>query len=116
MIPVESSANWDVVRQFAKLTANAMEQRWPDRNTSNLRKEQRQGKIFIDWIRNGRSATSVAPYSLRARTGAAVSMPIRWDELDLLAPDGISMKNALERITEKDPWKDFYLTKQRLKQ
>ena len=115
VIPVEPFANWDIVRNFAKLTATAMEQRWPDRYTSNPRKEQRKGKIFIDWIRNGRGATSVAPYSLRARKGAPVSMPIRWDELDLLTPNGINMMDALKRITEKDPWKDFFQTKQRLK-
>ena len=115
VIPVEPIANWDIVRKFARLTANVMEQRWPDRYTSNPRKEQRKGKVFIDWIRNGRSATSVAPYSLRARKGAPVSMPIRWDELDLLAPNGINMRDAINKIAEEDPWKDFSQTKQRLK-
>ena len=114
VIPLEPVADWDTVRNFAKLTANAMEQRWADRYTSNLRKEQRKGKVFIDWIRNGRSATSVAPYSLRARKGAPVSMPIRWDELDIFTPNGIKMMDALKRIAEQDPWKDFFQTRQRL--
>lgn len=114
VIPVEPLADWEAVRNFAKLTAVAMEQRCPDRYTSNSRKEKRKGKIFIDWIRNGRSATSVAPYSLRARKGAPVSMPIRWDELNVIAPNAINMSAALEKIKEDDPWKDFFQTKQRL--
>jgi bifunctional non-homologous end joining protein LigD len=92
-----------------------MEQKWPDRYTSNVRKSQRKNRIFIDWIRNGRGATSVAPYSLRARKGATVSMPIAWDELDTAAPDGFNIENALKRLGGKDPWKDFYKTDQRLK-
>lgn len=114
VIPVEPVADWEIVRNFAKLTATAMEQRWPDRYTSNLRKEKRKGKIFIDWIRNGRGATSVAAYSIRARKGAPVSMPIRWEELDTVEPNGISMIDALKMLAEEDPWKDFYQNKKRI--
>ena len=92
-----------------------MEQQWPDRYTSNVRKNKRANKIFIDWIRNGRGATSVAPYSIRARKGAQVSMPITWEELDTVAPDGVNMADALSRIDGNDPWKDFFQTNQRLK-
>jgi bifunctional non-homologous end joining protein LigD len=92
-----------------------MEQKWPDRYTSNVRKSQRKNRIFIDWIRNGRGATSVAPYSLRARKGATVSMPIAWEELDTVAPDGFNIENALTRLGGKDPWKDFYKIDQRFK-
>ncbi|MNE70276.1 putative DNA ligase-like protein [compost metagenome] len=93
---------------FAKRVAQVMEQKWPDRYTSNVRKAKRTDKIFIDWIRNGRGATSIAPYSIRARIGAKVSMPIAWDELDMVAPDGINMAEALLRIAGSDPWKDFF--------
>ena len=92
-----------------------MEQKWPDCYTSNVRKVNRKGRIFIDWIRNGRGATSVAPYSIRARKGAKVSMPIRWDELDQIAPDGIAMRDALARIQGADPWEGFFQTRQFLK-
>jgi bifunctional non-homologous end joining protein LigD len=92
-----------------------MEQKWPNRYTSNVRKAKRANKIFIDWIRNGRGATSVAPYSIRAREGARVSMPITWDELDTVTPNGISMADALVRIGRDDPWKDFFLHDQFLK-
>ena len=92
-----------------------MEQKWPDRYTSNVRKVKRKNKIFIDWIRNGRGATSIAPYSIRARRGARVSMPITWKELDTVAPDGIDMANALSRMNGDDPWEDFFRITQRLK-
>lgn len=115
MVPLKPSVEWDVFHGFARRVAEVMEQKWPDRYTSNVRKANRKNKIFIDWIRNGRGATSVAPYSLRARKGARVSMPISWNELDSVAPDAISIKEALLRIDGPDPWKDFHLNDQRLK-
>lgn len=115
VVPFEPSVEWDVFHDFAKSIAVVMENKWPERYTSNIRKEKRKGKIFIDWIRNARGATSVAPYSLRARDGAYVSMPIEWKELDKIAPNGVDMAGALKRIKSADPWKDFYKTSQSLK-
>ena len=115
VVPFEPSAEWDAFHDFARRIAEVMEQQWPDRYTSNVRKEKRKGKIFIDWIRNGRGATSVAPYSLRARKGAPVSMPILWEELDTVAPNGVDLADALRRIDGDDPWKDFFRIDQRLK-
>jgi len=90
---------------FAKSVAMVMEKRWPKRYTSNSRKVNRRGKIFVDWMRNGRGATSIAPYSVRAKAGARVSMPISWEELDTISPDDITMNNALERVKLFDnPW------------
>lgn len=110
VVPLKPVMTWDKFHDFAKRVAEVMEQKWPDRYTSNVRKASRTGKIFIDWIRNGRGATSIAPYSIRARKGANVSMPIAWDELDTVAPDGINMADALLRIGGNDPWKDFFQT------
>jgi bifunctional non-homologous end joining protein LigD len=115
VVPLMPAASWDAVHDFARQVAEVMEQKWPDRYTSNVRKAKRTGKIFIDWIRNGRGATSVAPYSLRARKGARVSMPIGWEELHTVAPDSIKMEDALLRIGGKDPWKDFFQNHQMLK-
>lgn len=115
VVPLIPSVTWDVFYDFSRRVAEVMEQKWPDRYTSNVRKAKRKGKIFIDWIRNGRGATSIAPYSLRARDGAKVSMPISWDELDVVAPDGINMSDALLRIEKNDPWKDFFQNNQMLK-
>ncbi|MFD0715523.1 non-homologous end-joining DNA ligase [Paenibacillus sp. GCM10027626] len=108
VVPLKPVMSWDTLHGFARRVAEVMEQKWPDRYTSNARKANRAGKIFIDWIRNGRGATSIAPYSIRARKGAKVSMPIAWDELDIVAPDGINMADALLRSGGHDPWKDFF--------
>jgi bifunctional non-homologous end joining protein LigD len=115
VVPLKPTVNWDIFYDFARRVVEVMEQKWPDRYTSNIRKTSRTGKIFIDWIRNGRGATSIAPYSLRARKGAKVSMPILWNELDTIAPDGINMWDVLKRVDEKDPWQDFFERNQTLK-
>jgi bifunctional non-homologous end joining protein LigD len=115
VVPLKPSVSWDVFHDFARRVVQVMEQRWPDRYTSNVRKDKRTNKIFIDWIRNGRGATSIAPYSLRARKKAGVSMPIAWDELDKVAPDGVDMAEALRRMGGNDPWEGFFLNNQQLK-
>lgn len=115
VVPLKPAAPWEGFHNFARQVAEVMEQKWPDRYTSNVRKAKRTNKIFIDWIRNGRGATSIAPYSLRARNGAGVSMPIAWDELDTVAPDGVNMAEALRRIGGHDPWSDFFQNHQQLK-
>lgn len=115
VVPLKPSADWDKFHDFAKQIAEVMENKWPDRYTSNVRKAKRKGKIFIDWIRNARGATSIAPYSLRARKGAKVSMPISWHELYTVAPNGINIEDALIRIEGKDPWEDFFQNNQMLK-
>lgn len=115
VVPLKPAVAWDGFHDFARRVAEVMEQKWPDRYTSNVRKAKRTDKIFIDWIRNGRGATSIAPYSLRARNGAGVSMPIAWAELDTVAPDGVNMAEALRRIGGNDPWNDFFRNNQQLK-
>lgn len=116
VVPFKPSVDWDTFYDFAKRIAVVMEAKWPDRYTSNVRKSSRRGKIFIDWIRNGRGATSISPYSLRARDGARVSLPISWEELDTVAPDGIGMEEALARVRRgEDPWRDFYRIEQRMR-
>ena len=115
VVPLKPSGSWEVVHDFSQNVAKVMEKKWPDRYTSNVRKAKRTNKIFIDWIRNGRGATSVAPYSIRARIGAKVSMPVSWDELDMVAPDGINMAEALRRIEGNDPWDGFFQNNQQIK-
>ncbi|BCJ94196.1 DNA ligase D [Anaerocolumna cellulosilytica] len=115
VVPLIPSVGWTVFHDFSRGVAAVMEQKWPDRYTSNVRKAKRTGKIFIDWIRNGRGATSIAPYSIRARKGARVSMPIGWDELDRIAPDSIDMAEAVRRMNGGDPWADFLKSNQMLK-
>lgn len=115
VIPFKAVPDWERFHQFAKRMAESMEAAWPDRYTSDMRKTHRTGKIFIDWLRNTKGATTVAPYSVRAREGAPVSMPIAWEELDLVAPNGISMSEAVAGLQRKDPWVGLPDTVQQLK-
>ena len=107
LVPIKD-VTWNKFRNIAKNIALLMESKWPDKYTTNIRKDKRKNKIFIDWVRNTKGATSIAPYSLRARKNAPVSMPIRWNELDKIKPNQIKMKDAIDRIKLSDPWKDFF--------
>lgn len=115
VVPFKPSADWEKFHDFANNVAIIMETKWPEKYTSNIRKDSRKGRIFIDWVRNGRGATSVAPYSLRARPGAKVSMPILWTELESVAPNGVDMFEALKRLKKKDPWQNIFKTDQQLR-
>ena len=99
--------NWTSFQEFAHNIANLMAKKWPEKYTSKMSKKERKNKIFIDWIRNTKKATSVAPYSVRLRKSIPVSMPIKWSELDKIKPNEITMKKALERLKRKDPWQDL---------
>ncbi|HHT45477.1 MAG TPA: DNA ligase D, partial [Fastidiosipila sp.] len=113
VVPFKPSASWEDARTFSQNVAKAMEAKWPKKYTSNMRKEKRKGKVFVDWIRNGRGATSVAPYSLRARPGAPISCPIGWSELDTIGPADITLENIGSR-SRKQPWRQFFSVSQRL--
>ncbi len=80
----------------------------PDKYTTNMRKNKREKKIFIDYFRNKEGATSVAPYSLRLKSGASISCPIKWSELDTIKPKDITIKNISTRLKRKNPWADFF--------
>lgn len=115
LVPFKPTSSWEAFRDFARCVAEVMQQRWPDRYTTNMRKVHRKGKIFVDWLRNGRGATSIAPYSIRAREHARVSMPIAWDKLDRIAPDDVDMDEAIKRMNCENPWKGFFDVEQALK-
>ena len=79
--PLDQSADWPAVKSFAERFSRAIAEKFPDEFTANIRKNQRTGRIFIDWLRNQRGATAVLPYSVRAREGAPVAAPIDWSEV-----------------------------------
>jgi len=111
LVPLKPSADWDAVKDFAHDFARALEQAAPDRYTATLSKKARTGKIFVDYLRNGRGSTTVAPYSSRAKKGATVSMPVTWPELEKgIAPNAFPIGDAstLEELKKADPWKDFF--------
>lgn len=107
VVPLRSKITWRNARSIARNIARLMEATWPDKYTSNMKKSKRKGKIFIDWVRNIKGATSVAPYSLRLRKKATVSMPIKWSELDKIKPDEITIDKAIKILNRVDPWKNF---------
>ncbi|MDX8458138.1 DNA ligase D [Mesorhizobium humile] len=111
LVPLKPSAEWDAVKDFAHDFARALEQAAPDRYTATLSKKARTGKIFVDYLRNGRGSTTVAPYSSRAKKGATVSMPVTWAELEKgLAPNAFPLGDAstLAQLKKADPWKEFF--------
>ena len=81
IVPLEPLAEWDEVRDFAKTFCTALAEASPERFTVALPKAQRRGRIFLDFLRNQRTATAILPYSARARPGMPVAAPVTWDEL-----------------------------------
>lgn len=115
VIPIQRRSEWTQAKEFTKAIAKDLERRYPDRFIANMSKGKRKGKIFIDYLRNGRGATSVAAYSTRAREGAPVSVPIGWDELTAgVRPDSYNIENLAVRLSslKEDPWKDFFKVRQ----
>lgn len=111
VVPLRTGADGELVRDFSKKVVELLENKFPARYTSRMAKQAREGKIFIDWQRNSRNSTSAAPYSVRARERATVSMPIAWEELSRVAPDGVTVAGALKRLARPDPWADFFEVK-----
>jgi bifunctional non-homologous end joining protein LigD len=103
VVPFAPGPDWDDAKGFARAFSDTLARAAPDRYTINNRKEARTGRIFIDYLRNDETASAVAAYSVRARPGAPVSMPIEWTELARLAAgNAYTIRAALNR--RKDPW------------
>ncbi len=108
--PLKPEADWLQVKSFTKAVADAMAADSPSRYVATIAKAKRKGKILVDYLRNQRGMTAVAAYSTRARPGAAVSMPIEWDELGSgIGPASFTVANAPARLASLacDPWADF---------
>ncbi|ANK90173.1 MULTISPECIES: DNA ligase D [Rhizobium] len=109
--PLTPKAGWVEVKGFAKWLADSMSADDPDRYLATATKAKRTGRIFIDYLRNGRGNTAVAPYSARARPGAAVSMPLEWSELTAdVGPTYFTVDNTPTRLDAlpRDPWDGFF--------
>lgn len=108
--PLKPKADWARLKAFTKQMAEEMAADSPERYVATITKSKRKGRILIDYLRNQRGATAVAPYSTRARPGAPVSMPLAWEELgEAIGPQHFTVGNALARLTNigHDPWGDF---------
>jgi bifunctional non-homologous end joining protein LigD len=108
--PLLPSGSWRAIKQFAHAFARELERSRPRLFVSTMSKTRRRGKIYLDWVRNSRGATTVAPYSTRARPGAPVSTPLAWDELrPELIERGFSIDDMVRRFSVQadDPWGRF---------
>ena len=115
--PIVRGPTWDQVKDFTGAFAEAMATQKPNAYIATMSKAKREGKIFIDWLRNGRGATSVASWSLRARPTASVAMPLRWEELGRVRdPAMYDLRKAMKRAAtlDADPWEGYAALKQRL--
>jgi len=117
VVPIDRRHDWNEVKPFCESVAKLIAKADPEHYTSNMSKAARHGRIYIDYLRNGRGATSVAPYSTRAKTGAPVSVPLAWEELTArIHSDQFNIRNLPKRLAslKRDPWEDMMSTRQSL--
>jgi bifunctional non-homologous end joining protein LigD len=117
VVPLTPKADWEGVKAFSKAVAESIVRDSPAEYIATMSKEKRRGRIFIDYLRNGRGATSVAAYSTRSRQGAPVSTPVAWDELTVdLKSDSYNIRNIRRRLSglKEDPWAGYFSVRQEI--
>jgi bifunctional non-homologous end joining protein LigD len=117
VVPLKPKAGWEAAKNFCQSLAEAMAYDSPEKYVSVMTKSKRRGRIFVDYLRNGRGATAVAAYATRAREGAPVSTPLTWDELTTgIRANHFTVENLRQRLdfVKRDPWDGFLKTSQTL--
>jgi bifunctional non-homologous end joining protein LigD len=117
VVPLQRVHTWDEVKGFSKALAEHMERLIPDRFIANMSKHKRKGKIYLDYLRNGKGATAIAAYSSRARPNAPVSVPIEWEELSQDVRSGhFTVINVPDLLAQRrsDPWREYFSIRQKL--
>jgi bifunctional non-homologous end joining protein LigD len=107
VVPIVPGPDWERAKAFTRGVAEAMAAAAPERYTVNMAKARRTGRIYIDTLRNQRSATFVAPYSTRARPGAPMAVPLTWAEVEAgMRADHFTVETILRRLStlDADPW------------
>ncbi len=110
VLPVTRKLDWESHKAFARGVVAAMAADQPKRYLINMSKKLRKGKIFLDYLRNGRGATAVAPYSTRSHPQATVATPISWEELAQgVRPEQFTISSLISRMEQPiaDPWQDY---------
>jgi bifunctional non-homologous end joining protein LigD len=117
VVPLTPKLDYDTVKGFSRAVVRYLAAFIPERFSATSGPSNRKGKVFVDYLRNGIGQTTVAAFSARARPGMGVSMPVSWDQLDALE-DGAqwSVLTAREYLSfqTKDPWEDYWSTRQTL--
>jgi len=104
----KNPVTWDEAKNFALEFSERLARAAPERYVTNMSKRQRGGKIFLDYLRNGRMATAVAPWSPRAREGATIAAPLSWNQLRRdINPAAFTIADAAPLLKRPDPWKDL---------
>lgn len=118
VVPLRPRLAWDEAKAFCKAFAEQMAREAPKKYTSVMSKERRKGKIFLDYLRNGRGATSVATYSARARSGLPISVPLDWSEITPdLEPHQFTIATWPQRArVDQELWREFLSTRQSITQ
>jgi bifunctional non-homologous end joining protein LigD len=114
VVPLAPKHGWDEHRNFAEALARLMEDEEPARFVANMSKARRKGRIFVDYLRNGRGATAISPYSTRARAGAFVATPVSWLQLARLKDAHPASIEDARKLLKADPWPDYEQVKQAL--
>lgn len=109
VVPLSGAAGWEQARGFARETAEALAKAQPERFVATPRKEAREGHVYVDWLRNGPGAMAIESYSPRARAGATVATPLRWEEVtETLDPHAWTMRTVPARAASiPDPWPGY---------
>ena len=110
--PLDGTASYDETEPFAKGFAQALASHDPKRFVATMSKQRRKGRIFVDWLRNKKTATAILPWSLRARPGAPAAIPLTWAAL--AKAKAANLYNVKTALKLKDPWTEFFTTKQTL--
>lgn len=117
VVPLARRHDWEEVKEFSRAVSESLAEDDPALFTTKMAKKERGGRIFIDYLRNGSGATTVAAYSVRAKPGAPVSTPLHWDELGgRLKPLSFHVSNVARRLRglHSDPWTALRRTSQNL--
>ncbi len=117
VVPLARRSDWEEVKGFSKAFVASFARERPGRYLIKSTLSARKGKIFLDYLRNGRGATAVTAYSVRARPGALVSVPVRWDELTpALKPTDFDLQRVMRRVKslKRDPWEGYDTVRQSL--
>lgn len=110
VVPLNRKSDFDTVKDFARTVAEIIAYEYPDDFTTEIRKNKREGRLFLDFLRNAYAQTGVTPYSVRARENAPVAAPVKWEELEnkKLNSQMYNIKNIIKKTEkEEDPWKNF---------